>query len=281
MIYLPSSSKNLISISQWSNDKGDDCGVISRGEYSLFMWDHDSKQKFIPHNPECKIPLMPVNEGDSKFTSFLSTIDNKLMDKVCLLQDGVVQCYDVTAQARDPDKQSGDLDQQLIQHNVQQGDNQLITYETTPSIVPVGSIVRINDGLTTNLSIVIKDFVNESGITIYEVRTLNGKDTQMVEAHHMSIISPDPSFVPTEPSDIDPNEMAKYLTKLDLAQLWNGNIDDTVQEAARVTLYWHHRLRHMPLVALHRLAKRGVLPKCILKVKKDAFMCSMCLCYCP
>ena len=37
VIYLPSSSKNLISISQWSNDKGDDCGVFSRGEYSLFM----------------------------------------------------------------------------------------------------------------------------------------------------------------------------------------------------------------------------------------------------
>ena len=85
VIYLPSSSKNLISISQWSNDKGDDCGVISRGEYSLFMWDHDSKQKFIPHNPECKIPIMQVNEGDGKFTSFLSTIDDKLMDKVCLL----------------------------------------------------------------------------------------------------------------------------------------------------------------------------------------------------
>ena len=91
----------------------------------------------------------------------------------------------------------------------------------------------------------------------------------------MSIISPDSSFVPTEPSDIDPNEMAKYLTNSDLEQLWNGDVDDTVHEAVRVTLYWHHRLRHASLVVLHRLAKRGVLPKCILKVKNMP-LCAAC-----
>ena len=45
------------------------------------MWDQDTKQKFIQHNPEYKIPLMPVNEGEGKFTSFLATVGDKLMDK--------------------------------------------------------------------------------------------------------------------------------------------------------------------------------------------------------
>ena len=49
------------------------------------MWGQDTKQKFIPHNPECKIPLIPVNEGEGKFTLFLATVGDKLMDKVSLL----------------------------------------------------------------------------------------------------------------------------------------------------------------------------------------------------
>ena len=45
---------------------------MSRGECSLFMWGQDSKLKSIPHNPECKILLMRVNEGeDNSNHSFL------------------------------------------------------------------------------------------------------------------------------------------------------------------------------------------------------------------
>ena len=36
VLYLPEASKNLISISQWSEQKKDNCGIMSRGEYSLF-----------------------------------------------------------------------------------------------------------------------------------------------------------------------------------------------------------------------------------------------------
>ena len=39
--------------------------------------------------------------------------------------------------------------------NIQKGDNELITYK-------VGSIVRVNDGNTTNISIVIKDFAKDN-----------------------------------------------------------------------------------------------------------------------
>ena len=79
----------------------------------------------------------------------------------------------------------------------------------------------MNDGNTTNISIVVKDLVKDlvkdDGTICYEVRTSNGEDNQLVEAHQLEVISPDPSFVPTDSSEIDPNEMAKYLTKLDLA----------------------------------------------------------------
>ena len=36
-IYLPKPPKNLISISKWSRDKGDDCMIMAWWEYSIFL----------------------------------------------------------------------------------------------------------------------------------------------------------------------------------------------------------------------------------------------------
>ena len=50
--YLPESAKTLISVSKWSEDKGNDCGVVSRGRFSIFMWDNDDNTKRIEHLPD-------------------------------------------------------------------------------------------------------------------------------------------------------------------------------------------------------------------------------------
>ena len=70
VIYLPESAKNLISTSKWSSDKHDNCGILSRGKFSIFMWDNDNNKKHIVHPPDCQIPLMPVNEADDAFVLF-------------------------------------------------------------------------------------------------------------------------------------------------------------------------------------------------------------------
>eukprot|EP00957_Ditylum_brightwellii_P027417 2072984-Ditylum_brightwellii.AAC.1 len=36
-LYIPSGPMNLISISQWSAERKDDCGILSRGNYSIFL----------------------------------------------------------------------------------------------------------------------------------------------------------------------------------------------------------------------------------------------------
>ena len=36
-IYLPESPKNLISVSRWSRDKRDDCGILSRVVFFLLL----------------------------------------------------------------------------------------------------------------------------------------------------------------------------------------------------------------------------------------------------
>ena len=41
VIHLPSSAKNMISVSQWSVDKQDDAGVMSKQRLSIFNWGNE------------------------------------------------------------------------------------------------------------------------------------------------------------------------------------------------------------------------------------------------
>ena len=75
VLYLPNCPKNLISVSKWSKDRGDNAGAFSRGEYSIFLWNHDNSKKIIHYSSNCSIPLMTVNEGVSDVSC--SQFENK------------------------------------------------------------------------------------------------------------------------------------------------------------------------------------------------------------
>ena len=51
VIYLSSSPKNLISVSQWEKGKQDDCCVTSRQTFTVVTWGHDFGKKYIFHRP--------------------------------------------------------------------------------------------------------------------------------------------------------------------------------------------------------------------------------------
>ena len=91
----------------------------------------------------------------------------------------------------------------------------------------------------------------------------------------MSQIQPAPADIPLASDEVDAQLMMEYLSKEDLEMLWTGNMDNTINTNERLALYWHHRLRHAPLTCLHRLARRGVLPRGILLVRKLP-LCAAC-----
>ena len=96
---------------------------------------------------------------------------------------------------------------------------------------------------------------------------MNGADVEL--------ILPDPADIPETIEDMDPEVVQTCLMEEDLHKLWSCSIDDTVSKENRVTLYWHYRLRHLTLTGLKKLARRGLLPKCILDVKKMP-LCAAC-----
>jgi len=82
--YIPGCPKNLISISQWSKEREDDCGLFCRGMHLIFLWDHDQKEKLIYHSPNCRIPLLLAQvKGDNPYHDFQKKYKNSLSKEQC------------------------------------------------------------------------------------------------------------------------------------------------------------------------------------------------------
>ena len=243
VIYLPSASKNLISISQWSKDKGDNCAVMSRGNYSNFYWGDDSFNKSILHRPSCRIPLMRVNEKEAATSAFFVADHNT-----------------ETGRATDSDQQSDEVHSSMSPNDS--------NYST-------GSTVRSNIDGKSQISVITQPFRTTAGCKRYKIRHLNETDQHTVSPTELQPINPEPADIPLRAQDVDRSLLRKELSTMDVTNLWSGSSDSTVSEADRITLYWHHRLRHAPLVFLRRLSARGILPACIKKVFKMP-LCAAC-----
>ena len=44
VIYLPECPNNLISVHRWSKNRGDNAGIFSRLDYSIFLWNNDESK---------------------------------------------------------------------------------------------------------------------------------------------------------------------------------------------------------------------------------------------
>ena len=85
VIYLPGCAKNLISISQWSEEKGENAAILTRGNFSHFMCNDDKHRVLIEHPPDCKIPLMTVTlPGTDEYTAFLASESSNIIDNASL-----------------------------------------------------------------------------------------------------------------------------------------------------------------------------------------------------
>ena len=120
-----------------------------------------------------------------------------------------------------------------------------------------------------------KIILTGSGVLRYRIRSLNKTTTCTVAEKDLEHIHPEPVDIPLKPSDVDSQVMTHCLSPEDIEKLWSGNVDNTLSDYDMITLYWHHRLQFMPLVSLHRLAERGVLPASILNIKKIP-LCASC-----
>ena len=256
VIYLPGAAKNLISISQWAKDKGDNAEIMSRGTFSYFMWNDDAHEVAIDHPPDCPIPLMSLTTpGENQFSAFLTSQSASMID------DGNISITN-SALNRDTvaDQQSAEVS----------------SASNLSKLLEPGTTVRSFLNGVSRVSIVTHAFRSiATNIPKYKIRHLNESSEIEVDDEALTEISPEPADIPISVKDVDTQLLEQTLPEEHVKRLWDGDLDNTVPEADRVTLYWHHRLRHAPLVTLRRLSLRGILPKCIQNVVKMP-LCAAC-----
>ena len=249
VIYLPDCPKNLISITRWSEDRDDNCGIFSRGKYSIFLWNDDRSKKVIYHPPDCPIPLMSVNEGEiDRCNAFLAGTPFK--GDICPYIDTLTGKDTLT---------------EVAQQTTEEG-----------LYLPVGSIVRWSDKNKMKLCSITKTSeVNENNEATTKIRVMNS-DTEVVvpSSSITSINDPEPSDVLQCPDTIDAASVTEVMSREKIKELWETPDSDFTKDE-RLFYYWHKRLRHAPKKYIRRLAKRGLLPKQLEKVKRMP-LCAAC-----
>ena len=186
-------------------------GIFSRGHCSTFMWDNNSKAKFIQHDPTCNIPLIQVNESNIDYMQFINKHSDKMIDNICLLQDDVCISKD-SARAIKVDKQFVDVNFQLIDMDT----------------IPVGTIVKVLLNGNIKVCIITKEYIKGNGSQGYQVRSLNSFEHSTVDESFVEIIPPESADIPTSPNDLDSEVIQTSLVEEDLHKLYNCAISYTV-----------------------------------------------------
>ena len=279
VIYLPKASKNLISVTKWSENLKDDAGILSRGTYSIFLWNEENSTKLIHHPPRCKIPLMPVNEStQDAFSTFLTEHTDKFSTPTCLFahSDSNPGCISPTLPQNSPELLTVNQPYEDSSSNT----NPLIGKQSEAAQQPAYAPAYYEPGLTVKFTghspphictIISQSFTTEKalpGHSSYKLRIL-GSNTTLHASH--SDLEPmcanDPALLPSSTSDIDPAALQRFLTQDEIQQLWNLH-QDTYSDSEKLFLYWHRRLDHPSNKTIRRLAQKGILPKALAKVTK-------------
>ena len=185
VIYLPDCPKNLILITRWSTDKGDNCGIFSRGKYSIFLWNHDKFKCLVDHPADCPIPLLSVNEGETdRFEAYLS---------------GGPSSYQMSEFIDTPTGLEVPLN--VAQQPTGNG-----------LLIPPGSTVRYANDNKTKICSVLENNINHNGASCSTLRVLNSKEEVLVPtSDFVSANAPEPSNVSDHPSSKDLDDFKEAL----------------------------------------------------------------------
>ena len=100
---------------------------------------------------------------------------------------------------------------------------------------------------------------------MYRARVLNTNDETIVHHNSLSHVLPVAS-IPNEFEDVDIERAEQSLSSDDLERLWNQQANP-LNDDERLYQYWHNCLQHPPKVMMKHLAKRGIIPSRLAKLK--------------
>ena len=174
----------------------------------MFLSDNNTKRKHIPHPPDYKIPLMPVNKYDEAYVLFDTKYSTHFPDNIMLIPNGIIP-----SQTNDPPSPStapGDtkVDQQSLHVASRRFTHHLIQIRST---VWHPTIKRRQITIITNTS------TDNDGVLQYTVRPINNSTTVYASHASITLINPNSYNIPLSSKDIDNQLMTDFLLSEELA----------------------------------------------------------------
>jgi hypothetical protein len=262
VLYVPESPTNLISPQQWSqsshNPKG--TGEITIGGTTVLFWDNHKYSKVVPHHPTLGIPIISVNDGYTQSAAFFNS--NTTICRPCMTTG---------LETSQPIVNPNDHNQV---HIIPIEDDEQSIHAITP---PAQIIVDELDMHLDNQSQHQHNNAINPPTLIEQMDTNDNTSQASIDTDILSVATVDQDdegfYIDDTQYDLDDNEEI---------EIPNNQIDDMIKSVdegmskqQRELLTHHYRLKHLPFTAMKRLAKKGVIPKHLAKVKDP--LCPSCL----
>ena len=122
---------------------------------------------------------MIVNENDNDYMNAIDKHSDKLIDKMCILQEKVYSNNDA-AETIEADKRIVEIDSQL----------------TKGDIIPVENILRVLVKVSKDILIIAKEYIKPNCSQGCEVRLPNSLVHSVVNNSCIELISPEPADIP-------------------------------------------------------------------------------------
>jgi hypothetical protein len=267
VIYLPESPINLISPQRWSQGSKDPSGTgeLTTDGTTLLFWNQMKSTKIIPHHPELGIPIMSFNDGYTKSAAFLSTATTSSM--FCLPCTDHLSYLHTSQPVPDPRNTDRvhiipmDDDDEVPYSNIRKEKRPNLIVDELDKIHPTDSQRQIANIIEFDETEIVNNRLqqldNGDSDSVSQQSSLNDL-TENIDLN--SALANDDEVV-----DMPLTEIETILSA----------VDQKTSRHQKELLSHHYRLKHLPFKDLQRLAKKGVIPKYLEKVKVP--LCYSCM----
>ena len=258
VLYVPESPTNLFSPQQWSKSSTSPSGTgeITTGGTTLLFWDDNKYTKLVPHHPDLGIPIMSVNDGYTKGSTFFNLMKGNASMLCQPCQS--IPAYLNTSQPINVSTESNAV------HIIPVDDDELSVHNLNLDQQSV-----MNDHSVTSKQ--TEDFTTLDGLDALEAQSVSTTSSQ---TNDDLTVDDDDFHISWHDDKDDDNEELINIPENEIDAIISS-VDDKTSELQRELLSHHYRLKHLPFSALKKLALKGVLPKKLASVKPP--LCYPCI----
>ena len=267
-LLFPASPVKIISVTALAEHYDDEDGtwIKTCWRRSEFTWNHGAHSVEFFH-PSRKLPMLQVNLGHSRLTSFCALFQE--------LENAHQPLPLMTCQTFLPSDRFSDVCFTTDDIQSAQGDPR---YRFTPresleKIHAVGDKLRLShNGVNQPVDIIAVDIDESTQVPYFSVTLNDGHTIKVTKEFLTPLDEDDIASIP-----ITPEQVSQHIDRLDAASLEALLLPPQNSELIKEFMAWHYRLGHLPIKRMLDLCKRGYLPRRFLELKDHNLTCPSCI----